>query len=102
MYTIFQQILLQLNRKLANGMKMWKGNGNSTTLLFSMKGLEILHQERRGQVKNGTLQRHPLPANQQHTNPSLIITIILAPYLFLTLIAANFSRLIHILVHLSS
>ena len=26
------------------------GNGATTTLLFSLKGLEILHQERRGQV----------------------------------------------------
>jgi hypothetical protein len=31
-------------------MKIWKGNGDTSTLLFSMKGLEILHQERRGQV----------------------------------------------------
>ena len=30
---------------------MWKGNENSTILLFSLKGLQILHQERRGQVK---------------------------------------------------
>jgi hypothetical protein len=28
-----------------------KGNGNTATLLFSLKGLEILHQERRGQVE---------------------------------------------------
>jgi hypothetical protein len=27
------------NNKLANGMNIWKGNG--TTLLFSLKGLEI-------------------------------------------------------------
>ena len=33
-------------------MKLWKGNGNTTTLLlFSQKRLEIVHQERRGQVK---------------------------------------------------
>ena len=36
--------------KLTNGMKMWKGNGNTTTLLFSLKGLEIVHQGK-GQVK---------------------------------------------------
>ena len=30
---------------------MSKGNGNTTTLLFSLKRLQILHQERRGQVK---------------------------------------------------
>ena len=31
-------------------MKMRKGNGNTTTL-FSLKGLEIVHKERGGQVK---------------------------------------------------
>jgi len=35
-----------MNHKLANGMKMWKGNGNTTVILFSLKGLEILHQEK--------------------------------------------------------
>ena len=43
---------------------MWKGNRNTTTLLFSLKRLEIVHEERRGQMKtfsNGTLQRHPPP-----------------------------------------
>ena len=41
-----------MNHKLTNGMKMWKGNGNrpTATLLSSLKGFEILHQERRGQV----------------------------------------------------
>ena len=42
----------RLSLKLANGMKMWKGNGNTTTLLFSLKGLEILHQERGGHVNS--------------------------------------------------
>ena len=37
--------------KSANGMKMWKGNGSATTLLFSLKILEIVNKERRGQVK---------------------------------------------------
>ena len=32
------------------GMKIWKGNGNTTTILFSLKGLEILHQEKREQM----------------------------------------------------
>ena len=40
----------RMNHKLANRMRMWKGNGNTITLLFSLKGFEILHQERRGQV----------------------------------------------------
>ena len=62
-----------MNNKFANGMKMWKGNGN-TTILFSLKRLEIVHQERRGQVKtmviedfNGILFHKSLPANKQHT-----------------------------------
>ena len=29
---------------------MWKRSGKNTALLFSLKRLEILHQERRGQV----------------------------------------------------
>ena len=39
-----------VNLKLANGIKMWKGKGNTTSLLFSLKRLEIVHQERRGQI----------------------------------------------------
>ena len=35
---------MRMNHKLANGIKMWKGNGNTTTLLFSLKRLEIIHQ----------------------------------------------------------
>ena len=68
----------RMNHKLANGMRMWKGIGNTTTLLFSLKGLEILHQERRGQVKtillehfNGILFHKSGPANNQHNNQSI-------------------------------
>jgi hypothetical protein len=46
----------RMNHKLANGMNMWRGNGNTTTL-FSLKGLEILHQERSNEI----LQWHCLP-----------------------------------------
>jgi hypothetical protein len=67
-----------MSHKLANGMKMWKGIVNTTTLLFSLKGLEILHQERIGQVKtivmehfNGILFHKSRPANKQHTNQSI-------------------------------
>ena len=35
----------------SNSMEMWKGKGNTTKLLFSLKGLEILHQVKREQVK---------------------------------------------------
>ena len=35
---------------MANGIKMRKGNGNITTFLLFLKGLEILHKERRRQV----------------------------------------------------
>ena len=69
----------RINYTLVSGMKMWRENGNTTTLLFSLKGLEILHQERRGQVKtiamehfNGILFHKSRSANKQHTtHPSL-------------------------------
>ena len=67
-----------MNHELANGMKMWKGNRNNTTLLFSLKGLEILNQERRGQVNtivmehfNSILFHKSAPANKQHTSQSI-------------------------------
>jgi hypothetical protein len=66
---------MRMNHKLANRMKIWKGNGNTTTLLFSLKRLEIVHQGRRGQVKtivmehfNSILFHKFGPANKQHTN----------------------------------
>jgi hypothetical protein len=40
-----------MNHELANGREMWKGNESTTTLLFSLKRLEIVNQEIRGQVK---------------------------------------------------
>ena len=56
-------------------MKMGKGNGNTATLLFSLKRIEIVHYEIRGQVKtivmehfNGILFHKSAPANKQHTN----------------------------------
>ena len=58
-----------MNQKLANGMMMWKGNGNTTTS-FSLKGLEILYQERRG-----ILFRKSEPANKQYTNQSIHIIL---------------------------
>jgi hypothetical protein len=68
----------RMSHKLANGMKMWKGIGNTTRLLFSLKELEILHQERREQVKtivmehfNGILFHKSGPANKQHTKRSI-------------------------------
>jgi hypothetical protein len=60
-----------MNLKLANGMKMWKGSGNTITLLFSLKGLEISHVKRRGEVKtimmehfNGILFHKSGPTNK--------------------------------------
>jgi hypothetical protein len=54
-----------MNHKLANGTKMWKGNGNTTTLLLSLQG----------QVKtivmehfNGIFFHKSGPANKQHAN----------------------------------
>ena len=40
-----------MNHKLVNYMEMWKRNGNTTSLLFALKGSEILRQERRGQER---------------------------------------------------
>jgi hypothetical protein len=67
-----------MNHKLTNGMKMLEGNGNTTTLLFSLKGFEILRQKRRGQVKTtvmehfiGILSHKFGPANKQHINQSI-------------------------------
>ena len=61
-------------------MKMWKGNGNTITLLFSLKGHEILYHERRGQEKtmvmehfNKILFHKSGPANKQHTNQSITL-----------------------------
>jgi hypothetical protein len=36
---------------------MWKGNGNTTTLLFYLKELEIVPQERRGQLNTTMMKR---------------------------------------------
>ena len=64
-----------MNHKLTSAMKMWKENGETNILLFSLKGLKILHQERRGQVNiivmehfNSILFHKSRPANKQHTN----------------------------------
>ena len=71
--TILIPGFIRLNHKLANDMKMWKGNGNTTTLLFSLKRLDILYQERRGHVRtivmeqfNGILFHKSEPANKQY------------------------------------
>ena len=68
----------QMNHELPNDMKTWKGNGDSTTLLFSLKGLEILLQARRGEVKTSVghfksiLFHKSGLANKQHTYQSVI------------------------------
>ena len=61
--------------ELQDGMNIWKGNGNTTTLLFSLKVFEILLQKRRAQVNiivmkhfNGIFFHKSGPANKQHTN----------------------------------
>ena len=64
----------RINHKLATSMKIWKGKGSTTTLLFSLKELEILHQERRDQV-NTTVMEHfnskSRPADKQVTYQSI-------------------------------
>jgi hypothetical protein len=64
-----------------NDTKKRKGNGNTLLfylLLFSLKELEILHQERKGQLQtivmrhlNGIPFHKSQPANNQHTNQSI-------------------------------
>ena len=59
-----------MNYKLANGMNMWKGNGNTTTILFSLKGqVKTIVME----YFNGILFYKYRPANKQHTNHSSLI-----------------------------
>jgi hypothetical protein len=66
-----------MSNKFVNGMKMCKEKWNTTKLLFSLKGLEILFQERRGQVKTLLMEHFNIlfhksgPANKQHTNQSI-------------------------------
>ena len=36
---------MRMSLKLANGMKMRKGNGNTISLLFSLKGLKISYEK---------------------------------------------------------
>ena len=67
----------RMNHKVANGMKIWKGNGNTTTLSFCLKGLDILHKERRGDLKTMVMELFdgiPFyksgPANKQYINHS--------------------------------
>ena len=57
---------------MGNGMKMWKGNRNTTTLLFS--GPEVLHQGRRDHGKTRVMEHFNRilfyksgPANKEHT-----------------------------------
>jgi hypothetical protein len=58
-----------MNHKLVNAIKMWKGNGNTNILLFSLKVLKILHQERRRQVKTIVMEHFNKsePANKQQS-----------------------------------
>ena len=64
-----------MNHKLANGMKIWKENGNAATL-FSLKGLEILHKKGRVNIIvmehfNSILFYKSGPANKQYSYQSI-------------------------------
>ena len=63
-----------MDHKLPKDMEIWKGKGNRITLPFSLKGLEILHQKRRGQVNTILIEHfksilfHKFrPTNKLHT-----------------------------------
>ena len=67
-----------MDHTLAKGMKTWKGNRNATTLLFSLKGLEVLLRDGRGEVKaivmeyfNSILFHKFGPANKYHIYQSI-------------------------------
>ena len=77
---------------MANGMKMWKVAGNTITLLFPLKGPEILHQKRRGQVNiiglehfNSILFHKSGPANKQHTYKSINVKTRFSVFFFLSM-----------------
>ena len=63
-----EKLSLKADEPHANCMKGLKGNGNTTTLLFSLKGLEILHKEKTIVMEhfNGILFQKFRPANKQH------------------------------------
>ena len=52
-------------------MKMWIGKGNTTTLLFSVNGLDILHQERRGHMNTKSMENF----NKQHAYQSINVKV---------------------------
>ena len=66
-----------MNQKLANDMKMWKGNGNTITLLFFLKGLKIKFYIKKEEDTimwvhfKSILFHKSEPANKQHTNQSM-------------------------------
>jgi hypothetical protein len=56
-------------------MKMWEGNGNNITLLlFYLKGLEVLHKKRRGQVKTIVMEHFQKACS--YTSPDLLTSSI--------------------------
>ena len=64
-------------------MKVWKENGNTTTLLHSLKELLILQKERRGQVNTIVMEHFTSivfhksgPPNKQHTYQSILINVL--------------------------
>jgi hypothetical protein len=66
------------NHHLDNDMTMWKRKRNITIVLFYLKELEILHHERRGQVKTIVLEHFTSmifhksgPPNKPHTYQSV-------------------------------
>ena len=74
----YNRITRRVNGKFSDCLNVWKGNGNTTTLLFSLEGFEILYQERRREM-NTTIMEHfnsilfhkSRPANKQRTYQSI-------------------------------
>ena len=97
----------RINHKLTSVMKMRNRIGKTTTLLFSLKGLDNLHQERKGQVNTIVMKQFNSilfhkSVNKQHTyqsfNRMLIILFIYQFYTFssASLIISKFSKAVKI------
>ena len=54
-----------MDHKLANGMKIWKRNGNTTTLLFSLKGY-VMRTEGKLITKETKISSFLIPANNRN------------------------------------
>ena len=91
-----------MNHNLANGMVMCKGNGDTATLLFYLKGLEILLQGRRGQVNTIVIEHfkrfsflESRPAKKQHVYHIIVIENSTEKVIFITERTPSFTSFLY-------